>query len=91
MYVANFESDMHNLPTDKVIEKAATALPTSAAQPARSDLSFDRPLHAAVARLTGGISPAALSQAYTDWLQHLLFSPDKQLELVDKAASKWGR
>jgi polyhydroxyalkanoate synthase len=44
-----------------------------------------------VARLTGGISPAALSQAYTDWLQHLLFSPDKQLELVDKAASKWGR
>ena len=53
--------------------------------------SFDRPLHAAVARLTGGISPAALGQAYTDWFQHLLFSPDKQMELLEKAATKWGR
>jgi len=53
--------------------------------------SLDRPLHAATARLTGGISPAALTQAYTDWLQHLLFSPDKKIELVGKAADKWAR
>lgn len=53
--------------------------------------SFDRPLHAATARLTAGISPAALIQAYTDWGQHLLFSPDKQVELVEKAARKWSR
>ena len=32
-------------------------------------------------RLTGGISPVALSLAYTDWTQHLIASPDKQLEL----------
>ena len=44
------------------------------------DLSFDRPLHAAIARLTAGLSPAALFQAYADWAQHLLFSPDKQIE-----------
>jgi len=49
---------------------------------ARTTISFDQPLHAALARFTLGISPAALSQAYTDWLQHLLFSPDKQLQLV---------
>jgi polyhydroxyalkanoate synthase len=53
--------------------------------------SLDLPLHAATARLTGGISPAALTQAYSDWLQHLLFSPDKQIELVRKAADKWTR
>ena len=53
--------------------------------------SFDRPLHAATARLTAGISPAALVQAYTDWAQHLLMSPDKQVELAEKAARKWSR
>lgn len=55
----------------------------------QSRLSFDRPLHAAIARLTMGVSPAALFQAYTDWAQHLLFSPDKQIELVKEAANNW--
>jgi poly[(R)-3-hydroxyalkanoate] polymerase subunit PhaC len=68
---------------------AAASLPVSPAKEAVR--SLDRPLHAAVARLTGGISPAALTQAYTDWFQHLLFSPDKQIELVRKAADKWAR
>jgi polyhydroxyalkanoate synthase len=56
-----------------------------------SKLSFDRPLHAALARFTGGVSPAALSQAHSDWLQHLVFSPDKQIELVEKTLSQWVR
>jgi polyhydroxyalkanoate synthase len=60
-------------------------------QEERHPFSFDRPLHAATARLTAGISPAALMQAYTDWAQHLLFSPDKQGALVEKAARKWTR
>ncbi len=53
--------------------------------------SFDRPLHAAVARFTLGVSPASMSQAYIDWLQHFLFSPDKQRELVQVAAHQWRR
>lgn len=53
--------------------------------------SLDRPLHAATARLTAGISPMALAQAHSDWVQHLLFSPDKQLELLEKAVRKWAR
>jgi len=57
----------------------------------RRPFSFDRPLHAATARLTAGISPAALMQAYTDWAQHLLLSPDKQAALVEKAMRKWTR
>ena len=54
----------------------------------RPRLSFDRPLHAAIARLTAGLSPAALFQAYTDWAQHLLFSPDKQIELAGEAVQQ---
>ncbi|MCT8971519.1 PHA/PHB synthase family protein [Microbaculum marinisediminis] len=53
--------------------------------------SFDRPLHAATARLTAGISPAALMLAHVDWAQHLLRSPDKQAELLGKAVRKWIR
>ena len=54
-------------------------------------VSFDRPLHAVTARLTGGISPAALAQAYADWAYHLSFSPDKQRVLIEKAFRKWTR
>ena len=56
-----------------------------------SKLSFDRPLHATMARFTGGVSPSALSQAYVDWFQHLLFSPDKQMQLAAKAVNQWTR
>jgi polyhydroxyalkanoate synthase len=52
---------------------------------------FDQPFNKAIARLTGGLSPLALSQAGADWAQHLLLSPDKQLALIQKAARKWQR
>jgi polyhydroxyalkanoate synthase len=48
----------------------------------------DRSLHAGVARLTGGLSPASLAHAYFDWLMHLISSPGKQMQLADKAARK---
>ena len=48
----------------------------------------DRSLHAAAARFTLGLSPAALTEAYLDWATHLFFSPGKRLELVSKAARK---
>jgi len=57
----------------------------------RPRLSFDRPLHAAIARLTAGLSPASLVLAYVDWAQHLLFSPDKQIELANEVADTWLR
>jgi polyhydroxyalkanoate synthase subunit PhaC len=41
--------------------------------------------------MTSGLSPLALTQAHADWAQHLLLSPDKQIELVHKAARKWAR
>jgi len=48
----------------------------------------DRSLHAAVARFTAGLSPAALAHAYLDWSTHLAYAPGKQLQLVDKAMRK---
>jgi len=48
----------------------------------------DRALHAGVARLTGGLSPAALAGAYWDWAVHLAASPGKQMLLAEKAWRK---
>jgi len=48
----------------------------------------DRSLHAGVAHITGGLSPAALAQAYLDWAIHLTFAPGKRMQLVDKAIRK---
>lgn len=53
--------------------------------------SFDAPFHQSIARLTSGLSPLALSQAYTDWAQHLRLSPDKQIELLNESARQWQR
>lgn len=54
---------------------------------ALADLT-DRSLHAAIARFTGGLSSAALAQAYWDWATHLAHAPGKRMQLVDKAARK---
>lgn len=53
--------------------------------------AIDQPLHAAIAAATGGLSPAAVAQAWLDWAIHLSFSPGKQAELAAKAARKWSR
>ncbi|KRR14714.1 poly-beta-hydroxybutyrate polymerase [Bradyrhizobium jicamae] len=45
----------------------------------------DRALHAMLARLSGGISPAALSLAYMDWLLHLAAAPQRQIEIAQQA------
>ncbi|HUZ75926.1 MAG TPA: alpha/beta fold hydrolase [Stellaceae bacterium] len=50
--------------------------------------SIDRLLHAALGRVTAGLSPAALALAYADWAVHLWSAPGKQQQLVEKAARK---
>ncbi|MCF8474410.1 MAG: alpha/beta fold hydrolase [Emcibacter sp.] len=50
--------------------------------------AIDRTLHASAAKFTGGLSPIALLGAYADWAQHLMFSPGKQVELIEKIARK---
>jgi polyhydroxyalkanoate synthase len=53
--------------------------------------AIDRAFKANLARLTNGISPAALTDLYFNWLGHLFLSPGKQMELCEKANRKCAR
>src|SRR5271165_6072706 len=55
----------------------------------RLSATLDNIVHSSLARLTAGLSPAAIAEAYSDWAIHLAFSPGKQAALVGKAARKW--
>ena len=52
---------------------------------------LDGLLHSIMARATGGISPASLTLAYLDWALHLVESPGKWNQLVQKAIRKQTR
>ncbi len=52
---------------------------------------IDRWLHGQTARLTAGLSPAAIAGAYLDWTTHLAASPGKRLELALEAARDMAR
>src|SRR5271166_4208303 len=78
------------------LPSAATPVETSAIErqdrdsysvTALADIT-DRSLHAALARFTGGLSPAALGSAYLDWSVHLAGAPGKRIQLFDKAIRK---
>ncbi len=58
---------------------------------ASEDHVADRAFHAMLARLTGGISPAALSLAYMDWAWNLATAPQRQMEIVQEAVRGAGR
>lgn len=55
------------------------------AEPEDHCSDFDRSLHAVQAKLTGGLSVAALSLAWADWTLHLLDQPGRQMELAQLA------
>jgi Poly-beta-hydroxybutyrate polymerase N terminal len=59
---------------------------SQAAPVANSLPDFDRTLHAATARLTGGLAPSALAGAYLDWMTHLAVAPGRQMQLAGQAA-----
>lgn len=50
--------------------------------------AIDQSVHASVARMTAGLSPAALAEAWFDWAIHAAFSPGKQATLVIKLLRK---
>lgn len=49
---------------------------------------MDRSFRASLSRLTLGLSPAAISLAYLDWLVHMAASPGKRIQLAEKAVRK---
>lgn len=52
---------------------------------------LDRYVHYLLARMTGGVSPAACANAFFDWGMHLAASPGRQLELTGEAIKQWMR
>ena len=56
-------------------------------EPPHPPADLDRALHAAQARLTGGLSLAALTLAWADWALHLADQPGRQLQLARQAAN----
>jgi polyhydroxyalkanoate synthase len=59
------------------------------AAPYRADVdTLDRMTHAMIGRATAAISPTALGLAWVDWAAHLMSSPGKQAELMQKAVRK---
>ncbi|KAI3604936.1 Polyhydroxyalkanoic acid synthase (plasmid) [Cupriavidus necator H850] len=49
----------------------------------------DQFLHAALAQITFGVSPAALGLAWLDWAWHLAASPGKQVALAQQMLQPW--
>lgn len=51
---------------------------------------LDRALHAAQAKLTGGLSYPSMALAWADWVLHLGDQPGRQVSLMRQAATDWG-
>ncbi|WP_425307855.1 alpha/beta fold hydrolase [Ammonicoccus fulvus] len=52
---------------------------------------LDRTMHVSLAKLTGGMSPAAIPLAYLDWLIHLWMAPGKRGMLLEQGMRNWGK
>lgn len=50
-----------------------------------ADQDMNRAAHAGLARLTQGLSPVAVANAFTDWWAHLAMAPGKRQELAVSA------
>ena len=79
---------VRNLPATISTPKAPSALPHTHTT---MEQALDKGLKSVVAKFTAGLSPIALSAAYTDWAMHLASAPGKRLELMEKALKKTQR
>ncbi|HYD30101.1 MAG TPA: alpha/beta fold hydrolase, partial [Azospirillaceae bacterium] len=71
--------------------RSTSEVPGNLPEPPSPLQSFDRLLHAAFGRFTASVSPAALVNAWFDWLIHLSFQPGKQMELAENGLRKSAR
>ena len=76
--------DAPSLPA--VVQPAARAgsAPQERSEP-HLHAALDRGAMASLARFTGGLSPHAMIDAWSDWAMHLARAPGRQLELAERA------
>lgn len=73
-------------PTEPRPEMAAPA----PAAPLDSDI-LNRVTRAALAKMTGGLSPYAAMKAWADWAAHLAVAPGRQIEIIERAQRNAGQ
>lgn len=88
---ANTQDELSEGQDPRKLQPLTTRTPEPNPAPQDEDHLADRAFHAAVARLTGGISPVALSLAFMDWAWHLAAAPQRQLEIGQEAMHNAGR
>lgn len=67
------------------VQLLATVLPLQAPPQKRPHDNLERAARGALAKLSGGVSPHAFIEAWSDWAQHLARSPARQMELAERA------
>ncbi|WP_296479459.1 alpha/beta fold hydrolase [Roseinatronobacter sp.] len=74
-------------PTRRIAPEASHGSREDAGRHAHSAL--DRSAMASLAKLTSGLSPHAILDAWGDWAMHLARAPGRQIELMERAQANW--
>lgn len=67
------------------VERATKAATVQKTFPDALLRDFDRSAHAAMSKVTAGLSPVALTGAFFDWWLHLALAPGRQIDLARQA------
>ena len=82
-------------PRKQPLAETPQALPATAPQSVAGSpdphphAALDRRAMASLARMTAGLSPHAMIDAWSDWAMHLARAPGRQIELVERAQASW--
>ncbi len=63
--------------------------PAASSADARPHAGLDRGGMASLARISAGLSPHAMLDAWSDWSMHLARAPGRQMELIERAQANW--